>query len=138
MRAVLESFPEAVRFRTGHLGVIASVAAYGDTSPWLDELKRTLGRNHDLFADLLSQSQTGLLHVRPPATYLAWLDCRSVGAGDDPAALFRERGGVAFDSGLRFGAGGAGYCRATLATDEETIREMVRRLVVALSTSEPL
>jgi cystathionine beta-lyase len=132
MRAILGSLPEAVTFRTGHLGVVASIAAYADGSPWLDDLLRTLGRNHDLFADLLSQSQTGLRHVRPSATYLAWLDCRALGVGDDPAVLFRERGRVAFDSGLRFGACGAGYCRATLATDEATIHEMVRRVVAAL------
>jgi cystathionine beta-lyase len=112
--------------------VVASIAAYADEAEWLDDLLRTVERNHDLFAVLLGRSQTGLRHVRPPATYLAWLDCRVLGVGDDPAVLFRERGRVAFDSGLRFGTRGAGYCRATLATDEATIHEMVRRVVAAL------
>lgn len=136
MRAVLESLPEAVTFRTGHLGVIASVAAYTDTSSWLDDLVHALVRSHDLFADLLSEADTGLLHVRPAATYVAWLDCRALELGADPAVVFRERGRIAFDSGLRFGTNGAGYCRATLATDEPTIREMVRRVVLTLDNSD--
>jgi cystathionine beta-lyase len=137
MRAVLESLPEAVGSRTGHLGVIASLAAYADESAWLDDLIDTLEANHNLFAELLTQAGTGLRHVRPAATYLAWLDCRDLELGDDPAVLFRERGRVAFDSGLRFGTSGAGFCRATLATTEATIREMVRRVVVALEGNDP-
>jgi cystathionine beta-lyase len=136
-QAVLQSLPEAMRSRTGHLGVIASTAAYTDTSTWLDDLLETVERNHHQFAELLLRTPTGLRHIPPAATYFAWLDCRGLGVGDDPAVLIRERGRVALDSGLKYGANGAGYLRVTLATDVDTVDEIGRRIATAL-VSEPV
>jgi cystathionine beta-lyase len=135
-RAVLRSLPEATRPRTGHLGVIASTAAYADTSTWLDDLLGTLQQNHQRFAELLQQTPTGLRHIPPAATYFAWLDCRGVGLGDDPAPLIQEHGRVALDSGLKYGTNGAGYVRATLATDQDTLHEMSRRIMAALASEQ--
>ena len=52
----------------------------------------------------------------PEGTYLAWLDCRRLGLGDDPAAVFRERGRVALSPGPDFGTGGQGHARLNFAT----------------------
>ena len=69
----------------------------------------------------------------PEATYLAWLDCSALGLGDDPAAVFLERGRVALNSGPTFGSGGAGHVRLNFATRPDLLEEGVRRMASALS-----
>jgi cysteine-S-conjugate beta-lyase len=43
--------------------------------------------------------------LAPEATYLAWLDCRSLGLGESPARAFLERGRVAVNDGAWLGSG---------------------------------
>ena len=69
----------------------------------------------------------------PQASYLAWLDCRAAGLGDDPARAFLERGRVALSRGLDFGAQGAGFARLNVGTTPELVEEAVRRLAAALT-----
>jgi cystathionine beta-lyase len=57
---------------------------------------------------------------------------RSLGLGDDPAAVFLERGRVAVNPGLDFGTQGAGFARLNLATTPEILAEAVRRMSVAI------
>ena len=63
----------------------------------------------------------------PDATYLAWLDCRELGIGDDPAAVFAERG-VDIYSGLRFGELGAGFVRMNFATSPTVLEATIRAM----------
>ena len=65
-------------------------------------------------------------------TYLAWLDCRALGLGDDPAATFLDRGRVALSQGPTFGTGGAGHVRLNLGTSPELLKEAVRRMASAV------
>ena len=50
----------------------------------------------------------GRLHAAARPGYLAWLDCRALGLGDDPAEAFLERGRVALSPGPPFGEQGRG------------------------------
>ena len=68
----------------------------------------------------------------PEATYLAWLDCRALRLGDDPATVFLERGRVALNSGLEFGPGGEGHVRLNLACSRAVLREAVQRMASVL------
>jgi cystathionine beta-lyase len=73
------------------------------------------------------------VHRAGEATYLAWLDCRALGLGDDPAEVFLRRGRVALSPGTDFGTGGAGHARLNLATSPEVLAEAVRRMAAAVS-----
>jgi cysteine-S-conjugate beta-lyase len=42
MAAVVDQFPADTRWRIGHFGVIAAVAAFTAGEPWLDQLIATL------------------------------------------------------------------------------------------------
>ena len=69
----------------------------------------------------------------PEATYLAWLDCRELGLGDDPARVFRERGRVALGSGPNYGReAGRGFARLNFATSPEILEDAVRRMASVL------
>ena len=68
----------------------------------------------------------------PEATYLAWLDCRGLGLGDDPAAVFRDRGRVALSSGPNYGPeAGRGFARLNFATARADLELVLDGLVAA-------
>ena len=71
--------------------------------------------------------------VRAQASFLTWLDCRRLELGDDPAAVFLERGRVAVYGGRDFGPPGAGYVRLNVGTTPELFEEAVTRLAAALT-----
>jgi cystathionine beta-lyase len=124
----LARLPWWVKSGPSHVGVIAHTAALRHATDWLDDLHTGLDENRRLLAALLAE-HLPLVRYRPgEATYLAWLDCRALGLGDDPAAVFLERGRVALSSGPAFGTGGAGHARLNLGTSPTLITEAVRRL----------
>ncbi|WP_089103502.1 MalY/PatB family protein [Streptomyces hyaluromycini] len=131
--ADLARLPEEVSHGPSHVGVIAHTAALTDGTAWLDALLTGLDENRRLLAGLLGRHLPGIRYRPAEATYLAWLDCRALGLGDDPAEVFLERGRVAVNSGIPFGTGGAGHVRFNLATSPEVITEAVRRMAAALA-----
>ncbi|GAA2392547.1 aminotransferase class I/II-fold pyridoxal phosphate-dependent enzyme [Streptomyces glaucosporus] len=128
----LARVPEEVGHGASHLGVVAHSAALRDGGDWLDALLAGVDENRRLLAELLARHLPEVRHRAPQGTYLAWLDCRALGLGDDPAAVFLERGRVALNSGPGFGTGGAGHVRLNLATSPEILTEAVRRMAAAL------
>ncbi|MBV7694653.1 MalY/PatB family protein [Streptomyces sp. TRM70350] len=130
--ADLALMPEEVSHGPSHLGVIAHTAALREGTAWLDALLAGLDENRRLLAELLAEHLPAIAYRPGDATYLAWLDCRALGLGDDPADVFLHRGRVALNSGLPFGMGGAGHVRLNLATSPEIVTEAVRRMAAAL------
>ncbi|MEH0933035.1 MalY/PatB family protein [Micromonospora sp. CPCC 205558] len=128
----LARVPYGVSVSTSHLGVIAHTAALRDGGEWLDALLTGLDDNRRLLAELLAEHLPAIRHQPGQGTYLAWLDCRALGLGDDPATVFLDRGRVALNSGLTFGTGGAGHVRLNLATAPQLITEAVRRMAGAV------
>jgi cystathionine beta-lyase len=124
--------PEGLRDRAGYLGTIAAEAAFREGDEWLDDTIATIAANH---ASLPSLLPSGIVVAAPAqASFLTWLDCRATGLGDDPAAVFLERGRVALETGLRFGAQGAGFARLNVGTTPDLVEEAVRRLAAALTS----
>lgn len=131
MRGMTERVPVEVTYSAGHLGVIASIAAYRHGDAWLDTTRARIEANTRLLSDLLAEYLPAVGYVPGESTYLAWLDCRELGLGDDPASVFLERGRVAVNPGADFGAQGAGFVRLNLATTPEILTEAVRRMSLA-------
>ncbi|MFF4685353.1 MalY/PatB family protein [Streptomyces sp. NPDC001307] len=128
----LDRLPEEVGHGPSHVGVIAHTAALREATGWLDALLAGLETNRSLLAGLLAEHLPAIRLHPAEATYLAWLDCRALGLGDDPAQVFLDRGRVALSSGLPFGSGGAGHVRLNLATSPDILTEGVRRMAAAL------
>jgi cystathionine beta-lyase len=133
MAGVVDRFPPDARWRTGHLGVIASVAAFIDGDGWLDALLATLDARRTQLGGLLRERLPMLTWRAPEATYLAWLDCAKLGQDDEARQLFLERGRVALEPGLRFGAAGAGFVRLNFGTGAEILDEATRRMAAAVA-----
>jgi cystathionine beta-lyase len=128
----LRRLHEVHQHGASHIAVIAHVAALDEGREWLARLLDELDANRRLLADLLARDLPGVRYRVPEATYLAWLDCRELGLGADPAARFRQRGRVALSPGRRFGEPGNGFVRLNLATSPEIITEAVRRMASCL------
>lgn len=131
--ADLARMPEEVGHGPSHVGVLAHTAALRDGAAWLDAVLAGIADNRRLLTDLLAAHLPGVVHHPGEATYLAWLDCRALGLGDDPADVFLRRGRVALSSGLPFGTGGAGHVRLNLATSPDVLTEAVRRMAAAVA-----
>ncbi len=130
-REAVAGLPE-VAVHCGHLGVLASVAAWRESDEWLDELIGVLDANRALLAELLEARLPAVGYAPPAAGYLAWLDCRALELGDDPAAAFLERGRVGLSPGPQFGTGGSGHARLNFATSPELLAEIVARMAAAV------
>ncbi|WP_328884839.1 MalY/PatB family protein [Streptomyces sp. NBC_00316] len=125
---IMRRIPLSIAYDLSGVGVIAQIAALRLGGGWLDALLAGLDENRRLLAELLELHLPGVRYRRPEGTYLAWLDCRSLGLGDDPAAAYLERARVALSSGLEFGASGAGHVRLNFATSPEILAEAVHRM----------
>jgi cysteine-S-conjugate beta-lyase len=115
-----------------HHGVLASVAAFTRSLDWLDAVRGQLIENSELLAGLLRDRLPEVGYRPGEASFLAWLDCRQLGLGDDPAAAFLERGKVALTDGLYFGRQGAGFARLNIGTSPELITEAVTRMAASV------
>jgi len=107
------------------------VAAFTEGLPWLDAVLGQLDENRKLLAGLLAEHLPGVGYAPPQASFLAWLDCRELGLGDDPAAVFLDRGGVALGHGPHFGTEGHGFARLNMGTSPELLAQAIRRMASA-------
>jgi cystathionine beta-lyase len=109
------------------LAVEATDAAWADGDEWLAAVRGVLDDNRHRLTALLGTQLPEVRYHEPAATYLAWLDCRALGLGDDPAAAFRRRG-VELASGRRFGSIGDGFVRLNFATSPAVLEAIVGRM----------
>jgi cystathionine beta-lyase len=121
----------ALREHVGLFGLLAAEVAFAEGDPWLDAVLDRLIRNRDLPGSLIADLLPGIRWTPPQAGYLAWLDCRGLGLGDDPAKVFLERGQVALAPGLNYGAG-SGHVRLNFGTSSQMVTEMVQRMAYAV------
>src|SRR5919112_2674505 len=134
MAEAVARLPDDLRWRVGHFGVLATVAAFTEGGEWLDRLLITLDRRRAQLGGLLAERLPAVRWTPPEATYLAWLDCGSVGTGDAPRSACLDRGRVALEPGTNFGRPGDGHVRLNLGTSAEILDEAVARMARALTT----
>lgn len=114
------------RWRVGHFGVLASIAAYTEEVAWLDRLLATLLDRRAMLQAELAKRLPAVRWQPPEASYLAWLDCAELGIAD-PAETFL-RHGVALEAGSKFGAIGGSHVRLNFGTSAEILTEAVDRM----------
>jgi cysteine-S-conjugate beta-lyase len=126
----LVALPEHYLGAPNLMAVAATEAAWSGGEPWLTAVHDVLDENRKGLVDLLAEYLPGVGYRVPDATYLAWLDCRGLGLGDDPAAAFRARG-VELSPGPTFGPGGRGHARLNVATSPDVLELIVRTMAGA-------
>ena len=118
--------------RVGLLGVIAAEAAFLHGDGWLDAVRKQLAANRRLLGQLLEAELPDITWMPPEASYVAWLDCRALSLGDDPAATFLDRGRIALSRGLDYGREGAGFVRLNFGTSPEHVTDAIMRMARAV------
>lgn len=131
MTSVVTGLPDEVGFRAGIFGVLATRAGFTDGRDWLAGTVAAIERNVDLLETLLAEQLPEAKLRRPRASFLAWIDLRELGWGDDPAEHALHRGGLALSNGPAFGVQGNGHVRMNLGCSPDTVTEAVARLVRA-------
>jgi cysteine-S-conjugate beta-lyase len=127
LQVALDALPVHYTGTPNLLAVEATYAAWTAGDGWLDAVRAQLDANRRLVGELLSAHLPDVRYRMPDATYLAWLDCRELAMGDDPASVFAERG-VDIYSGLRFGELGAGFVRMNFATSPTVLQATIRAM----------
>jgi len=119
-------------------GVEAVIAAYNQGAPWLDALCQYIWGNYAFACAYLNKELPGLKIADLQATYLMWVDYRSLlpqMGSKELAARLTEEAKVWFAAGVAYGAAGEGHLRINLATTRETLAEALRRLTEWLKTN---
>ncbi len=125
--ALLDGMSEEVLWRTSILGMHASVAALTHGDDWLDGTIAAIETSKALLGSLLAAELPGVGFRAPDATYLAWLDFRSLGWGRDPSIRALDAR-VALNPGPDFGTQGRGFARLNFACSPEVLTEAIHRL----------
>lgn len=107
----------------------AVMAAYNESSGWLDELKKVLYKNKSIVRDYLANELPIIKLVESDATYLLWLDCSALGVSSKILSEFlRSNQGLFLSAGCDFGRCGDNFLRMNIACPEKLLDEGLRRL----------
>ncbi len=129
--------PRHLRGGLGILGIEATRAAWREGGAWLERVLAHLEANRDFLADFVARELPGVVHHPPEATYLAWLDCRSLGLEPSPYRFFLDRARVATSDGAAFGEPGRGFARINFATARPILAEALERIAKSLRDPRP-
>jgi cystathionine beta-lyase len=124
----MKTVPAHVFGAVGSPGAEATLAAWTRGAPWLAQTKAHLIAQRDHLATRLAEEMPLVGFAIPEATYLAWLDFRALGLGDDPAKPLLDSARVALSSGPDFGPGGAGFARLNFATSRVVLDAIIDRI----------
>jgi cystathionine beta-lyase len=131
-RALLSRLPKDLPYHAGHLGVVASEAAFQHGEPWRAQALAILERNRQLLAELIVKHLPEVAYIPPRAGYLAWLDFNALALGPDPARQLLERGRIALSSGPTFGIEGRGFARLNIGTTRALLEQAVTQMAAAV------
>lgn len=115
------------------LGMVACKAAYDHGEEWLTELLSYIEGNFATLKSFLETHLPELKLIKPEGTYLAWIDCRTLGL--DKMELKRKMlcdARVFLDDGFIFGPEGDGFERINLACPRPLLIEALTRIKSAI------
>lgn len=133
VRDLLAAMPAHLIGGSSALSIAATVAAWREGVPWLDETRRALRDRRDRLVQRVAADLPGVRLDAPEATYLAWLDFNRTALADTPADTLLAEARVALSEGSRFGTGGAGFARVNFATTAPILDEIIDRMAAALA-----
>ena len=132
LRKRYEEAKQGLVAHPGVMGYTAAVPALRDSDGWFEELLPYLQENRDTAARFVAEQIPGVSMTPLEGTYLAWLDCRSLGLDRTPHEFFLEKAKVATVDGAIFGAGGEGFARLNLACPRPHLLEGLGRIKRAI------
>jgi cysteine-S-conjugate beta-lyase len=130
-RSISETFKKYNLGRTNALTRVALESAYNNGEPWLNEVINTVEKNIRSIEKELEYSKINF--IKPEGTYQVWLDFRSV--YKDSKEMFNhltETSGIGLNAGHWFGREGALFMRMNIATSNEKVTDVIKRIKKAV------
>jgi cystathionine beta-lyase len=112
------------------LAYYAAEAAYNHGDPWRQELLSYLGRNRDSLTTFIGERMPGLITPDIEATYLAWIDCRSLNQ-ENPAKFYEKQAGIYLSDGAFFGS--PGHVRFNFGCPHSRVIEGLEKMAKAMN-----
>lgn len=107
----------------------AAITAWTQGDVWLDELRDYLFKNRRVAGEYLKAELPEIRLVSAKATYLLWIDCRSITENaEELAEYIRQKTGLYLCAGSEYGKAGEGFLRMNIACTKETMMEGLNRL----------
>jgi len=118
-------------------GIEATIAAYSEGLPWLEELCKYIWSNYAFALDFLGRELPQLKIADLQATYLMWVDYRNYSSmkSQEVSRRLIDEAKVWFAAGAGYGAAGEGCLRINLATTREVLTEALTRFVTWVKTN---
>lgn len=122
-------------FMGNSFGLAAFTAAYRDSEDWLNSLVEYLKGNRDFLLSYFKEHMP-MIKVSPlEGSYLAWLDCRSMGLTDDELkSFFMDKAGLALNPGYSFGEEGKGFMRFNFACPRSVLERALSKIKTAMES----
>lgn len=126
---------ENLGLTTGNIfGLTALEVAYTQGGAWLDQLVEYLEGNMDFASGFFAERLPLIKFLKPEGTYLALLDCRSLGLSQPELnGFFLKKARVYFDEGPIFGEELVGFERMNLACPRQLLSEALQRIEKAVA-----
>jgi len=116
-------------------GYVGTIAAFQHGEPWRRELLTYLRGNRDFLYEFVQTHLPQLKLLPMQATYLAWIDARSLGVAN--LQKFFEDAGVGLSPGHIFGDAGRGFVRLNFGCPRATLAEALKRMEKAINAHKP-
>ena len=130
LRSQFQSYMEASELSEGHLfAYLSVVAAYSNGTEWLDEMLAYVQGNIDFTETYLATHVSAIRVIRPQASFLLFLDCRSLGLSQPKLNdLFVNGAQLALNDGATFGKEGEGFMRLNIACPRSVLEQALEQL----------
>lgn len=130
LRKAFNTSLDQLHITMGNLfGTVASIAAYSHGDSWLDQLLTYIVGNINFVDSYLKKYLPGIKLIRPEATYLLWLDFRSLGWSPKKTKDFLiKQAKLGFNDGRVYRTGGEGFQRMNVACPGTVVEEAMDRM----------
>ena len=113
---------------------IATQAAFQKGEQWRQEMLHYVEENILFVERFCNEHIPQVRPIRPQASFLVWLDCRSLGLSQrELVSLFVDKAGLALNDGAIFGREGEGFMRLNVGCPQSILREALERLEKAVN-----
>lgn len=119
--------------RNNAFSSVAMEAAFNEGEEWLEQLLPYLEANFDFIRQYCESHIPQIKPTVPDATYLVWLDCRSLGMDNERLRSFMiEEAGLGLNEGYTFGRSLSGYMRLNAACPRCVLETALNQLKEAV------
>lgn len=114
-----------------YFAAVALEKAYTEGAEWLDAVVQYIESNIDYLMQFFAEKMPNLTVMKPQATYLVWIDVRSLGmTSTELKDMMFKQAKVAFNEGSMYG--GDGFLRINVACPRAILEEGLNRFYAAL------